>query len=257
MKKQNKINIAYLRVSTEEQNLHFGLDIQRNKITQYCELYNIKNVRYISDQESGTVMNRKGLKEMIALIKAGKVDNVIVFKSDRLSRSLKNLLIMIEDIFLPSGTCFISISEQFDTGTPNGKSFLQMLGTFAEMERNNIIYRTVNGKIEKAKKGGNASGSTPLGYKAKDKKLVIDKTESETIRKIFLLRSQGNSLMNICKALNSENIETKRGGQWYKGTIRYILNNKKYYGTSNYNFNVSSFKINENISVLNKKIAIL
>lgn len=240
--------IGYIRVSTEEQSRGYGLDVQREKILTYCNLYGLGNVEIISDKLTGKTLDRPGLQELLEEVRADNVEKVIVFKADRLTRKLRDLLGIIEDEFEPNDVAFVSVSEQFDTSTPTGKAFLQMLGTFAELERNTIVYRTTSGRVEKAKRGGLACGATPIGYSNIDGKLEKNLDEVEIVKAVFAMRADGMSYQKIADMLNNDNVPTKRGGKWYAATIRYITENPKYKGMDIYRFNMKAFGIDETIS---------
>lgn len=252
---QRKV-IGYIRVSTEEQTRGYGLDVQREKIETYCTLYNLGKVEILEDDTTGKTLNRPGLQKVLEETRSGNVAKVVVFKADRLTRKLRDLLTIIEDEFEPHNVAFISVSEQFDTSTPTGKAFLQMLGTFAELERNTIVYRTTSGRIEKARQGGLACGATPLGYVNVDGDLQKFDDEVEIVKAIFVMRADGLSYLTISKILNEDGVSTKRGGKWYAATVKYILNNPKYQGMDIYNFNVKEFGIAEKIQHSKPNIAI-
>jgi len=248
--------IGYIRVSTEEQTKGYGLDVQREKVETYCNLYNLGNVEIIEDDTTGKTLNRPGLQKVLEEVRTGNVSKVVVFKADRLTRKLRDLLAIIEDEFEPREVAFVSVSEQFDTSTPTGKAFLQMLGTFAELERNTIVYRTTSGRIEKARQGGNAGGATPFGYTNVNGNLEKASEEIETVKAIFAMKADGMSLLAIANMLNADNVPTKRGGKWYAATVKYILNNAKYKGFDIYSFNVKEFGIHERIENSNEALAI-
>ena len=252
---QRKV-IGYVRVSTEEQTRGYGLDIQREKIETYCTLYNLGKVEILEDDTTGKTLNRPGLQKVLEETRSGNVAKVVVFKADRLTRKLRDLLAIIEDEFELHNVAFISVSEQFDTSTPTGKAFLQMLGTFAELERNTIVYRTTSGRIEKARQGGLACGSTPLGYANIGGDLQKIAAEVEIVKAIFAMRADGLSYLAIAKILNEDGIATKRGGKWYAATIKYILNNPKYQGVNIYCFDIKEFGINERTHHTNPSLAI-
>ena len=248
--------IGYIRVSTEEQTKGFGLDVQREKVETYCSLYNLGNVEIIEDDTTGKTLNRPGLQKVLEEVRTGNVSKVVVFKADRLTRKLRDLLAIIEDEFEPLEVAFVSVSEQFDTSTPTGKAFLQMLGTFAELERNTIVYRTTSGRIEKARQGGNAGGATPLGYNNVDGALQKNDEEIEIVKAVFAMRADGLTYRAIANILNKDGVTTKRGGKWYASTVRYIAENPKYQGLNIYRFKVKEFGINENIQHTNAALAI-
>lgn len=227
---------GYVRVSTDEQAKRFGLDVQKEKIKQYAELYNLGKVKfYVDDGYTGWSLDRPAMRKLMEDVKAGKITKVIVYKADRISRHLKDLLILIEDVFSPAGVAFISVTEHFNTEDPQGKLFLQMLGSFAEFERNMIKERTLNGRIQKARQGGHAVGELPLGYRKKGERIELSE-DARIVKRIFAMREEGFSFRKIAEILNTEGICTKRGGKWYASTIRYICTNPKYQGVQVYRF---------------------
>lgn len=231
---------GYIRVSTEEQTKGFGIEVQKEKILQFCKLNDIQDVEfYIDDGYSGWSLDRPAMRRLLNDIAEHKISKVIVYKSDRIARHLKDLLVLIEDILEPNGVEFISVTENFDTGTPQGKLFLQMLGSFAEFERNVIKERTLNGRIQKAKKNIRdevVAGRIPYGYRKEGDKIVVDEYESNVIKIIHEMRSNGKSLREIANFLNSEGFRTRQGGKWYASTIKYMLENEKYCGWQKYKF---------------------
>lgn len=232
---------GYIRVSTEEQAKNgFGIEIQKEKIMQYCKLHDLDNLEfYVDEGYSGWSLQRPAMQRLLTDVRNGLIRRVVVYKSDRISRHLKELLYLIEDIFEPNGVEFISVTENFDTGTAQGKLFLQMLGSFAEFERNMIKERTYNGRIQKAKQctaNEIAVGKIPYGYKKVGDQIVVDEYESTIVRTIFELRSNGLSLREIANILNSKGYRTRQNGKWHASTVRYILENAKYYGRQEYKF---------------------
>lgn len=221
---------AYIRVSTSEQSDGFGFDTQRTKIRQWANLNDVETVDWYEDTASGGDTNRPGLQDMIDRLCSGEYDALVVYKADRLSRSLKDLLTVIDDVLEACETAFVSVTEQFDTSTPSGRLFLQMLGSFSEFERALITERLRDGRRSKAQEGGHATGEIPFGYdKNADGELILS-DHAETVRRIFRLRQDGETLRYIADRLNAEGITTKRGGNWHASTVSYILNNDKYRG---------------------------
>jgi len=224
------IGLGYCRVSTQEQVKEgISLEVQEEKIKQYAKLNNLNLVKVIIDEgKSGKDLNREGIQEVLALCQEKEIDHIIVYKLDRLTRRTFDLLYLVEEVFKPANIKFHSITEKIDTSTAQGNFFLTIIGAMAQMERDLISERTkevINYKISK----GENVGSPPLGYLAKDKKLQKNENEFEIVRYIRKLKRQKFSLGKIAKRLNQENIPTKRGGSWYSGTIKYILENKSYY----------------------------
>ena len=221
---------AYTRISTHGQESGHGLDAQREKVEQWCALNDVDDVTWYTDTASGGNTDRPGLTSLTDAVHGGGVDAVVVYKSDRLSRSLKDLLNLIDDVLEPTGTAFVSVTEQFDTSTAHGRLFLQMIGSFSEFERTLITERMRDGRRQKAQNGGHASGEIPHGYeKNADGNLVLSE-HAEHVRRIFRMRANGETLRSIAETLNNDGVPTKRGGEWHASTVRYILHNDKYDG---------------------------
>ena len=220
--------IGYCRVSTEEQAKEgISLEVQKDKIKKYAELHNLDLVKVIIDEgKSGKDLNREGINEILSLISDGSINNIVVYKMDRLTRRTFDLLYLVEEIFKKNNVQFHSITERIDTTTAQGNFFLTIIGAMAQMERDLISERTkavLQYKIEK----GEYVGSPALGYLASsgDSKLLeIDQREQDTVKRIFYLKRYRHlSLGKIAKELNESGVRTKRGGKWYSGTIKLIL----------------------------------
>jgi len=225
--------VGYIRVSTEEQAREgISLDAQEDKVKKYADLHNLELVELISDEgKSGKDLNREGIQKVIFLRQERKVDHLIVYKMDRLTRRLLDLLTLIEEVFKPNKVQFHSITEKIDTATAQGKFFLAIMGAMAQMERDLISERTKEALRYKISKG-ELVGSSPLGFEAIEKELRKTQDELVVIRQIFnMKRGRGKnklSLRQIANRLNEEMIPTKRGGKWYAETVRYILRNSRY-----------------------------
>ena len=154
---------GYVRVSTENQLENYSIDEQIERIRAYCTAKGWSLARIYSDGGySGGNLQRPALKEMLAHL--SDVDAVVVYKLDRLSRSQKDTLTLIEDRFLPSNTDFISINENFDTSTPFGRAMIGILSVFAQLEKDQITERFTMGRIGRCKAGYYHGGSTiPTG----------------------------------------------------------------------------------------------
>ena len=222
--------IGYIRVSTTEQVEGYGLDAQKSSINSYCQAMGYKLDRIVSDEGiSGSTLTRPGIQEVIESMKQCQYDGVIVYKLDRISRNLKDILVLHDDIFTACGASIISVQEQFDTQTPMGKLMFQMIGGFAEFEREIIKERMFNGRVERAKQGKFAGGSAPYGYDLANGQLVINEQESSIVRRVFDLHEQGNNLQVIADALNTESAPTKRGGSWSRKHIKTMLDREGIY----------------------------
>ena len=231
MEEQKKVIAGlYPRVSTEDQS-RFGhsLDEQEDRLKKLCEFkdYEIYKV-YREEGVSAKDTNRPKFKEMIQDMKDGKINKIIVYKIDRLTRSiqdLENICKMLEEY-----NCDLeSVAEEINTGNANGKFFIRMLTILAQLEIERTSERTKFGLIGAAKKG-HISGQPALGYTKKDKskKLVIDELESDVVKRIFSMYLEGSSVCHICDIFNEENVLNKH---WATTTVDKILSNKIYIGS--------------------------
>ena len=221
--------VGYIRVSTEEQAREgISLEAQEDKIKKYVDLHNLELVEVIRDEgKSGKDLNREGIQKIISWCREGKINQLIVYKMDRLTRRTLDLLTLVEEVFKPNGIQFHSITERVDTSTAQGKFFLTITGAMAQMERDLISERTKEALRYKISLGENV-GSPPLGFLAEDKKLSGIEKELEVVEYIKSLKRKRLSLRQIANRLNEKGIPTKRGGSWYAGTVRYILLNARY-----------------------------
>src|SRR5277367_936988 len=181
----------YTRKSTEhglEQEFN-SLDAQREACEAYIKSqasqgWKVIPQHYDDPAYSGGNLHRSALKTLLADIEAGKVDVVVVYKIDRLTRSLADFAKLVE-AFDARSISFVAVTQQFNTTTSMGRLTLNVLLSFAQFERE-LSSERVRDKIAASKKKGKwTGGSVPLGYLAKDKKLVINRTEAETVRTIF------------------------------------------------------------------------
>jgi site-specific DNA recombinase len=233
--------VGYIRVSTEEQatNGH-GLEVQNRAIRSFAESQGYALVDVISDPGvSGAKRpeDRPGFRRIIELARARKFSVLLLWKFDRLARNLLFSVTTVHDLKHQHGIVLRSVTEPIDTASPMGGMIFAILASFAAEERRVITGRTVAGKKEKASRGGFAGGAAPLGYK-RDLQggLLIDAAESETVRKVVTMRAAGCSLQAIATALNNAGCVPKRGKRFYASTIRYMLDNPKYRGWSEYLF---------------------
>ncbi len=216
----NKIAAIYIRVSTDAQREEgYSIDAQKEMLTAYCVSKGIKNYDYYIDGGfSGSNIERPELLRLIDDIKSDKVSCVIVYKLDRLSRSQKDTLYLIEDVFNPKGVDFVSLNESMDTSTPLGRLMLGILSAFAQLERENIRERTSMGMKERVKNGyWMGGGRVPFGYDydAENGVLVPNK-DADTVKKVYELYLSGYSTNSIARML----------GLSYERLARQILTRK-------------------------------
>ena len=227
----------YTRVSTDEQAREgLSLDEQRSRLESYFHAMGWSQpLRFFIDEGfSAKNINRPQLKALIEAVKDNQISKVIVTKLDRFSRKLQDLLIMIE-LFQSHGVSFISISESFDTNTPSGRLTLQVLGAVAEFERERIRERVIDNMFHAAKKGQWLT-QPPFGYKLIEKLLVINEDEAKIVRRIYdLFLNHNLGFYAIAKLLNEEGIPSSTGKEWWNRTIKLLLVNPAYKGTTVWN----------------------
>lgn len=200
---ENKKVALYIRVSTDSQYEEgYSVEAQQEKLEAYCKIKNFTNYEcYIDGGWSGSNIDRPEMKRMITDITQGRVSAVVVYKLDRLSRSQKDTVFLLEDVFNPNNCDFISLNENFDTTSPYGKAMIGILSVFAQLERENIRERTRMGMHERVKSGLWMGGDgIPFGYDY-DKKLgiLVPNEHAEDVREIFDLYIQGYSTTRLAK----------------------------------------------------------
>jgi site-specific DNA recombinase len=227
------MNVAlYVRVSTQEQATEgYSIGEQTERLKKYSEAHGWDVYKIYTDPGySGANMTRPALMMMISDAAAGKFEKVIVYKLDRLSRSQKDTLMIIEDILLANNVDFISMSENFDTSTPFGKAIMGILAVFAQLEREQIKERLKMGKEARAKKGKfSGGGGIPYGYDLVEKELVINSYEAMVVQKIFDYAQEGKGLRQIANILNEEGFRSKKS-EWNPPSVRNVLYSKAYLG---------------------------
>ena len=193
----------YIRVSTDEQaEQGFSLDVQKEKLILYCQSKGWDSYKlYIDDGYTGTNMERPALKRMLRHIEENKINSVLVYKLDRLSRKQKDILALIEDRFEKNNVAFNSHQENIDTSTPFGKAMLGVLAVFAQLDRDMIIERLTLGRRQRVKEGKWYGGRVPFGYSwNKDKQeLEIVPEEARIVKEIFNMYLEGNSRLSIAE----------------------------------------------------------
>ena len=230
----------YVRVSTDEQAREgYSIRAQEEKLRAYAKLkdwhvYSIYSDEGISGKD---IDGRPEMKRLIADVVSGKIKNVLVFKIDRLTRSTKNLIELVE-IFNDHDCAFNSLNEAIDTSSATGRMFLKIVGIFAEFERENLAERVRVGLERKAKEGySNCGFITSYGYDREKGNKIQEINESEAIivRRIFDMYLNDNYCFDkIAKTLNVEGVVTKKGKQWKHTTVRKVLTNPNMTGKVRY-----------------------
>lgn len=230
-----KIRVAlYVRVSTQEQAKEgYSIGEQIDRLKKYADVHDYVVVKVYTDAgHSGGNMERPALQDMIEDIRAGRIDKVCVYKLDRLSRSQKDTMTLLEDIFLSNSCDFESMTEKFDTATSFGRAMIGILSIFAQLERENIKERMsmgIDARIKKGKwRGGN---QVPFGYDYESalEKLVVNEYEAMIVKYVFKSFLEGKSERRISEEMIEKGY-TYKNGKVDLRTMRYMLKNKTYCG---------------------------
>jgi len=227
----------YSRVSTQEQNINgYSITEQQDRLKAYCDSRGWKGYKHFVDGGfSGANLKRPALQEMLEKIHEGIINKVIVYKLDRLSRSQKDTLELIEDDFIPNNVDFISITENLDTGSAFGRASIGLMACFAQLERENIKERMAVGKEGRAKDGKWHGGHfCPVGYDFKNGELITDDFEAMQVRECFKLFLQGRSTSYIIKDFASKKW-THKWGKWSHERVSKVLRNPIYIGIISHN----------------------
>ncbi len=240
----------YTRVSTEhglEQDFN-SLDAQREAAEAYVKSQAHEGWRLMRDSFddggfSGGSMERPGLQRLLEAIRSGSVDIVVVYKVDRLTRSLADFAKLVE-LFDANGVSFVSVTQSFNTTTSMGRLTLNMLLSFAQFERE-VTGERIRDKIAASKKRGIwVGGIVPLGYRVQDRKLMIDETEATIVRLVFERYLELGSLPALQADLRQRGILTRRrtlssgrtvgGIPLTNGPLAHLLRNRVYLGEINH-----------------------
>ena len=219
----------YIRVSTDAQREEgYSIDAQRRMLEAHCVSKGIEQYEfYIDGGYTGSNIDRPELRRLLNDVRTGAVDCVVVYRLDRLSRSQKDTLYIIEDVLNPHNVDFTSINEHMDTSAPMGRLMLGILSAFAQLERENIRERTRMGMRERVKNGlWMGGGRVPYGYDYdRESGVLVPNNDAETVRNIYRLYIEGYSLNRIAKMV----------GLKYEKLARQILTRKSNAGFIRYN----------------------
>lgn len=237
---------VYTRKSTEEglEKAFNSLDAQREACAAYVtsqrhEGWNLLPDLYDDGGFTGGNMDRPGLQQLLADVKAGKVDVVVVYKVDRLTRSLADFA-KIVDVLDAAGVSFVSVTQAFNTTNSMGRLTLNVLLSFAQFERE-VIAERIRDKVAASKARGMwMGGPLPLGYRAEDRKLVVVPEEAATVRHIMQRYLKAANLWDLLAELERDGIVSKQskrrdGSQWggqpfRRGALYHLLANRTYVG---------------------------
>lgn len=231
----NKVAL-YVRVSTTSQlEEGYSIEEQKAKLESYCDIkdWHVYKV-YTDGGFSGSTTERPALEQLIKDAQNKLFDTVLVYKLDRLSRSQKDTLYLIEDIFLKNNIEFVSLLENFDTSTPFGRAVIGLLSVFAQLEREQIKERMQLGKLGRAKAGKSmmwAKTSYGYNYDKETGSMTVNEYEALAVKEIYSSYLAG---MSITKLRDKINEEYPKQPAWSYRTIRGILANPVYCGLNQY-----------------------
>ena len=185
--------------------------------------------RYDDGGISGATLERPALKRLLADMEARRIDVVVVYKIDRLSRALMDFAKLVE-VFDRNNVTFVSVTQSFNTTTSMGRLTLNILLSFAQFEREVIGERIRDKFAASRRKGMWMGGFVPLGYEVKERKLVVNEKEAKKVRMIFERFIKLGSATALVRELRAEGIAGKRGKLVDKGYLYKLLNNRVYVG---------------------------
>lgn len=224
----------YSRYSTSAQDGNYSIEIQTERMEAMCASKGWVVVDYFNDAAySGANMNRPDLQNLLKRL--DEFDVIMVYKLDRLSRSQRDTLELIQDHFLKNEKSFVSVLETLDTTTPFGMAMIGILAVFSELERASITERMQAGIQKRVESGYRQLGGNymPTGYKkGPESTLIIDDSEAKKVQRIFDLYEKHHSITVIQKVLKEEGFTGRRFT-----TIRQILSNRLYIGKVSYKEN--------------------
>ena len=230
MDNERKVAGVYIRVSTEDQAREgFSLGEQEEKLLQLCKFKELEVYKVYKDAgiSAKDMEHRPQFQEMLKDMKEGKINYIVAYKLDRITRSVRDLEELIS--VLEQYNCFLLCDrDDVNTSTANGRFFVRMLTVLSQLEIEIVSERTKFG-LNGAIKSGHIPGQRPFGYKsAEDKRMVIDNSTRPYVEKIFDMYLEGKSFQQIANYFKENNIYPKKN--WKDTTIQKIIDNKIYMG---------------------------
>lgn len=219
-----RMTVGYVRVSTAEQANHgVSLDAQESRIKALAALQERQIAEVIVDAgESAKTLQRPGIVRLLDDVCGGKIGCIIVYKFDRLSRSVKDLITILE-LLEKHNVGLVSICESVDTKTAAGQFMLHLLGAVGQLEVRQVSERTKFALAHKRQRR-EAYGPVPFGFRREGNELIPEPNEQLALRVIQGMRQDGATLRGIAEWLTANSYKTKSGGsKWHASTVRYIL----------------------------------
>ena len=230
MNEERKVAGIYIRVSTEDQAREgFSLGEQKEKLLQLCKFkeYDVFKIYEDAGISAKDIKNRPAFQEMLADMKKGKINYIVAYKLDRVTRSVRDLEELIS-VLEKHNTYLVCDRDDVNTSTANGRFFVRMLTVLSQLEIEIVSERTKFG-LNGAIKSGHLPGKIPLGYKKDlNKKTVIDETTKDIVIRIFNMYLEGKSYQQISNILNKEKVLYPK--KWRDTTIMGMIDNRVYMG---------------------------
>ena len=226
-----KVAAIYAIVSTREQVLGYSLDEQKRRCREYLKTLGVRYYKiYVDNGHSGKTLDRPAMQRLIDDIIAGKVSHVVIWKLDRLSRSLTDSLLLVEELN-KADIAVVSVTEDIDTTTTIGKIVISVLSGFSQIELEKISERVKMG-LEARIREGKWHGGAPYGYDydRESGQLVMNPEESKVVKMIYKKYLEFQSLGKVRRYLIKQKIPTRFGNGWCNNTIGTILGRRTYLG---------------------------
>ena len=219
--------VAYLRVSTDKQaDRGVSLEAQREKLEAYATLYELDLVSVEVDAGvSAKTLERPALKRALGRLERSEAKVLVVMKLDRLTRSVRDLGVLVEKYFAKGKWELMSVSENINTQSAAGRLVLNVLGSVSQWEREAIGERTSVAMQHKASRGEYTGGEVPFGYRLSPDgvSVIPDLDEQRMLERIRALRGSGMSLRKIGQALVAEGLRNRSGASWGPSTLKRVL----------------------------------
>lgn len=237
-----KTAIGYVRVSTQEQASEgVSLDAQRDKIRSYCNTNGVKLIDIQGDEGiSGSTLDRPGLQAALQLIRRGRANTLIVVKLDRLSRSLRDVCTLVEDLFSDERYHLLSLCGMVNTHTAAGRMLMHNLANYNQFEREVISERTRD-SLQYLKAQGVRLGHAPYGYEFskqlddKGRRILVPRPgEQETIGKLAAWHTERVKFAEMARRLKAAGSRARRGGDWNEHVISVVLQREGHYQSRPY-----------------------
>lgn len=235
----------YGRVSTEEQVQEgFSIAAQKEKLTAFVQSQDWDIYDYYIDEGiSAKNTERPELQRMLVEIRNRNVDVVLVYRLDRLTRSVLDLYQLLQE-FEQYDVKFKSATEVYDTTTAIGRLFITLVAALAQWERENLAERVKFGQEQMVHELKRPGGRAPFGYDLSNGNLTINEEEAVIVGEIFNRYIEGNGFDWIAMELNQRGVRTKQGKRWEKQTVKILLENQIYYGALRWNYRKGGRKVN-------------